>query len=130
MDDSPYHAPAKALACFLCWGLSECYAFGSYHNNIRNLYLLSWYVFCAKYSYLIFCLPNDLQAYMYGFFNNKRIVLYDTLIQQVGFLLHLYIPYCAIHVILPSLFWLPLHLLRLGSQYSFLLSNCFFPPIS
>lgn len=25
-----------------------------------------------------------MQAYMYGFFNNKRIVLYDTLIQQVG----------------------------------------------
>lgn len=24
-----------------------------------------------------------LQAYMYGFFKNKRIVLYDTLIQQV-----------------------------------------------
>jgi hypothetical protein len=23
------------------------------------------------------------QAYMYGFFKNKRIVLYDTLIQQV-----------------------------------------------
>jgi hypothetical protein len=24
------------------------------------------------------------QAYMYGFFKNKRIVLYDTLIQQVS----------------------------------------------
>lgn len=25
-----------------------------------------------------------MQAYMYGFFKNKRIVLYDTLIQQVS----------------------------------------------
>lgn len=25
-----------------------------------------------------------MQAYMYGFFKNKRIVLYDTLIQQVN----------------------------------------------
>jgi hypothetical protein len=32
---------------------------------------------------LLFKLTILFQAYMYGFFKNKRIVLYDTLIQQV-----------------------------------------------
>jgi hypothetical protein len=31
----------------------------------------------------LFQLTFLFQAYMYGFFKNKRIVLYDTLIQQV-----------------------------------------------
>jgi hypothetical protein len=35
-----------------------------------------------------FILSNMIQAYMYGFFKNKRIVLYDTLIQQVFKLFH------------------------------------------
>lgn len=27
---------------------------------------------------------SGLQAYLYGFFKNKRIVLYDTLLEQVS----------------------------------------------
>lgn len=55
-------------------------------------------------SWLIF--SQLVQAYMYGFFKNKRIVLYDTLIQQVW-----YIPFWKLIVIvskrlsLNSLFW-------------------------
>ncbi|RHN61101.1 putative ste24 endopeptidase [Medicago truncatula] len=36
--------------------------------------------------FILLCLSvfiNNLQAYMYGFFKNKRIVLYDTLVQQI-----------------------------------------------
>lgn len=49
-----------------------------------------------------FILSNMIQAYMYGFFKNKRIVLYDTLIQQVFKLFHvqyiffiLFVPWIA-----------------------------------
>jgi hypothetical protein len=45
---------------------------------------------------------NLFQAYMYGFFKNKRIVLYDTLIQQVQ--TNHFLLYCA-HSLFRLQFW-------------------------
>lgn len=46
-----------------------------------------------------FILLYIMQAYMYGFFKNKRIVLYDTLIQQVFNRTELYFSFLCLELL-------------------------------
>lgn len=53
----------------------------SFENNYADCFVP--YIQDSVYNYYLGYFIFILQAYMYGFFKNKRIVLYDTLIQQV-----------------------------------------------
>lgn len=69
----------------------------SSHSNVRGLRSLHTYFTRLPLEAHVSCFI--LQAYMYGFFKNKRIVLYDTLIQQVLWLSMLQTSYTHILIL-------------------------------
>lgn len=77
---------------FMLWCIMIAWTSFSNKTSIHTcVHVCSHTLYCLCHIFIDLPLVNlidvisihMLQAYMYGFFKNKRIVLYDTLIQQV-----------------------------------------------